>query len=77
MPIPTMREASSISSLRVSIVGCGFAGLACAIESRLKGHSVLLLEKKESLDAFGEWQSTLSQALAFILSIELGDVSYK
>ncbi|KAA1475574.1 monooxygenase [Dentipellis sp. KUC8613] len=33
------------SGIRIIIVGCGFAGLACAIESVRKGHSVTILEK--------------------------------
>lgn len=33
------------SGISIIIVGCGFAGLACAIESFRKGHSVVILEK--------------------------------
>ena len=33
------------TGIKVIIVGCGFAGLACAIESRRKGHKVTLVEK--------------------------------
>ncbi|KAI0311473.1 monooxygenase [Amylostereum chailletii] len=33
------------SGISIVIVGLGFAGLACAIESVLKGHSVIVLEK--------------------------------
>ena len=35
------KESSGI----IVIVGCGFAGLACAIGSLRKGHSVVILEK--------------------------------
>ena len=35
------------SGISIVIVGCGFAGLACAIESVRKGHSVIVLEKYE------------------------------
>ncbi|ETW79363.1 hypothetical protein HETIRDRAFT_50323 [Heterobasidion irregulare TC 32-1] len=35
------------SGISIIIVGCGFAGLACAIESVRKGHSVIVLEKYE------------------------------
>jgi 2-polyprenyl-6-methoxyphenol hydroxylase-like FAD-dependent oxidoreductase len=44
---------SDPSCIEVIIVGCGFAGLACAIESRLKGHEVTLLEKHQKLDTLG------------------------
>ncbi|KAI0312111.1 monooxygenase [Amylostereum chailletii] len=33
------------SGISIIIVGLGFAGLACAIESVIKGHSVIVLEK--------------------------------
>ena len=42
------------SQIEVIIVGCGFAGLACAIESRRKGHKVILLEKHSSVERLGE-----------------------
>lgn len=61
MVVPvSVRASSSPSDIRVIVVGCGFAGLACAIESRLKGHSVLILEKKTSLETLGEWHESYS-----------------
>ena len=43
------------TSIEVIVVGCGFAGLACAIESRRKGYKVVLLEKHLVLDILGEF----------------------
>ncbi|TFK48066.1 monooxygenase [Heliocybe sulcata] len=37
------------SGVSIIIVGAGFAGLSCAIESRRKGHSVVVLEKFKEL----------------------------
>ncbi|KAL5508397.1 hypothetical protein ACEPAH_6016 [Sanghuangporus vaninii] len=48
---PSQVEPSPIDLI---IVGCGFAGLACAIESRRKGHNVILLEKRMSVESLGE-----------------------
>ncbi|TFY75352.1 hypothetical protein EWM64_g8660 [Hericium alpestre] len=42
------------SGIRIIIVGCGFAGLACAIESVRKGHSVTLLEKYDHIRTLGD-----------------------
>ncbi|KAI0046171.1 monooxygenase [Auriscalpium vulgare] len=38
------------SGISIIVVGCGFAGLACAIESVRKGHSVVILEKQEKVE---------------------------
>ncbi|KAH3023555.1 hypothetical protein KXV73_000464, partial [Aspergillus fumigatus] len=40
--LPTPRAPTGIS---VIVVGLGFGGLTAAIESHLRGHSVILLEK--------------------------------
>ncbi|KAI0028905.1 monooxygenase [Vararia minispora EC-137] len=37
------------SGIHVLVVGCGFAGLACAIESVRKGHTVTVLEKDDPI----------------------------
>lgn len=42
------------SGIHVIIVGAGFAGLACAIECRRKGHTVIVLEKFKELKILGE-----------------------
>ena len=42
------------TGIKVIIVGAGFAGLACAIECKRKGHEVLLLEKFRELKILGE-----------------------
>jgi len=42
------------SGIRVLIVGCGFGGLACAIESARKGHMVTILEKDDPVRTEGE-----------------------
>lgn len=53
---PLGRVASPGSTgIRVIIVGCGFAGLSCAIECKRKGHDVLLLEKFDELKPLGEF----------------------
>jgi len=41
------------SGIKMIIVGCGFAGLACAIESVRKGHSVVILEKYKEVKMLG------------------------
>ena len=41
------------SGIRIIIVGAGFAGLACAIECKRKGHEVLILEKFAELKILG------------------------
>ncbi|VDC02943.1 unnamed protein product [Peniophora sp. CBMAI 1063] len=46
-------EAGS-SGIDVIIVGCGFAGITCAIESVRKGHSVTVLEKYDELRMIGD-----------------------
>lgn len=43
------------SGIKVIIVGAGFAGLACAIECKRKGHRVLVLEKFSELKILGEF----------------------
>lgn len=45
---------SNSSGIRIIIVGAGFAGLACAIECRRKGHEVVVLEKFKELKVLGE-----------------------
>ncbi|KAH8119508.1 monooxygenase [Phellopilus nigrolimitatus] len=42
------------TGIKVVIVGAGFAGLACAIECKRKGHEVLLLEKFKELKIIGD-----------------------
>ncbi|EPQ61262.1 FAD/NAD P-binding domain-containing protein [Gloeophyllum trabeum ATCC 11539] len=42
------------SGVSILIVGAGFAGLSCAIESKRKGHKVLVLEKFEELKVLGD-----------------------
>ena len=51
--ITTLSNISECPEIEVIIVGCGFAGLACAIESRRKGHRVILLERRLSLESLG------------------------
>lgn len=43
------------SSIKIIVVGAGFAGLACAIECRRKGHSVIVLEKFKELKILGAY----------------------
>jgi len=40
--------------VKLIIVGAGFAGLACAIESKLRGHDVILLEKFPEMKILGD-----------------------
>lgn len=51
----TLRPHSS--GVSIIIVGCGFAGLACAIESVRKGHKVIVLEKYKELKMLGDVSS--------------------
>ena len=45
---------SDSSGIKGIVVGAGFAGLACAIECKRKGHHVLVLEKFSELKILGE-----------------------
>ncbi|KZP01355.1 monooxygenase [Calocera viscosa TUFC12733] len=45
---------ASEEQVQIIIVGAGFAGLACAIESKLKGHHVIVLEKFPELKVLGD-----------------------
>jgi len=47
-------DPPSSTRIKVVIVGSGFAGLACAIECKRKGHDVLVLEKFPELRVLGE-----------------------
>ncbi|EPQ61259.1 FAD/NAD P-binding domain-containing protein [Gloeophyllum trabeum ATCC 11539] len=42
------------TGIKIIVVGAGFAGLACAIESKRKGHEVVILEKFKELKALGD-----------------------
>ena len=42
-------------AVNIIIVGAGFAGLACAIESKRKGHNVTLLEKFPQIKNLGRF----------------------
>ncbi|BGP41482.1 hypothetical protein JCM10450v2_005530 [Rhodotorula kratochvilovae] len=42
------------SGIKVIIVGAGIGGLACAIESRLEGHEVLILEQTKEFRPLGD-----------------------
>ncbi|EIW78875.1 FAD/NAD(P)-binding domain-containing protein [Coniophora puteana RWD-64-598 SS2] len=44
----------SSSGVEVIIVGCGFGGLACAIECRRKGHHVIVLERMPTFRVLGD-----------------------
>ena len=54
MPSVSSQSQTDLSLIDLIIVGCGFAGLACAVESRRKGHNVILLEKRTSVETLGE-----------------------
>lgn len=41
------------TGIKVIIVGAGFAGLACAIECKRKGHEPVVLEKFSELKPLG------------------------
>lgn len=58
-PDPTLTDdprplPGSPSGISVIIVGAGIGGLACAIESRLQGHSVLIFEQASEFKPFGD-----------------------
>ena len=42
------------TNIKIIIVGAGFAGLACGIECKRKGHDVVILEKFSELKTLGE-----------------------
>ncbi|KAI1809014.1 putative monooxygenase [Poronia punctata] len=56
----TATGTSPGNSVRVLVVGAGFAGLAAAIECRRKGHDVILLEKLAELKPLGDIISFMS-----------------
>ncbi|THH07687.1 hypothetical protein EW145_g3206 [Phellinidium pouzarii] len=53
MPSVLRSSGTGSSEIEIIVVGCGFAGLACAIESKRKGHKVIVLEKRPSLESLG------------------------
>ena len=54
MPSVSYNHVDRSSDMEVLIVGCGFAGLACAIECVRKGLKVVVLEKHTPADILGE-----------------------
>lgn len=50
---PRLRPETT--GIKVLIVGCGFAGLACAIECARKGHNAVILEKLMELRSLGSF----------------------
>ncbi|KAH7908345.1 monooxygenase [Hygrophoropsis aurantiaca] len=51
-----------MEAIEVIVVGAGYAGLACAIECKRKGHRVLILEKVTQLKVMGDIISLGSNA---------------
>jgi hypothetical protein len=51
----------SSTGIKVIVVGSGFAGLACAIECKRKGHNVLVLEKFSELKVLGELDHSIPE----------------
>lgn len=54
------------TGIKVIVVGSGFAGLACAIESQRKGHKVILVEKSREFAIPGT-----QPILVFFLSLTI------
>jgi monoamine oxidase len=67
-------NGSSQTGIKIIIVGAGFAGLSCAIESRRKGHEVILLERFKELKVLGKFLVSSSDATLLRLR-PTGDVS--
>ncbi|KAI0060258.1 monooxygenase [Artomyces pyxidatus] len=57
----------SSSGINIIVVGCGFAGLACAIESTRKGHSVIILEKHKRVEPIGDVR--ISMVVTFNINV--------
>jgi FAD binding domain len=55
----------SSTGIKVIVIGSGFAGLACAIECKRKGHDVLVLEKFSELKVLGELDHFDSRIIAY------------
>lgn len=45
------------SGITVLVVGCGFGGIATAIECHRKGHKVVVFEKNAEIGGLGEFPS--------------------
>lgn len=76
-PVNTMSNTANGSSqtgIKIIIVGAGFGGLACAIESKRKGHEVILLERFKELKVLGKFLVSSSDAASLRLR-PTGDVS--
>lgn len=41
------------SGIRVIVVGCGYGGIAAAIECHRKGHEVIVFEKNQEVGGLG------------------------
>lgn len=54
MPSPSPINEPGFVPIEIVIVGCGFAGLACAIEAKRKGHKVTVFDKRQSTSALGK-----------------------
>lgn len=55
--------APESSGITVLIVGCGFGGIAAAIECYRKGHKVVVFEKNSEIGGLGEmplWNAGVS-----------------
>jgi 2-polyprenyl-6-methoxyphenol hydroxylase-like FAD-dependent oxidoreductase len=42
------------TNIKVVVVGAGFGGLATAVESKLKGHDVVVIEKTPKWEQLGD-----------------------
>jgi 2-polyprenyl-6-methoxyphenol hydroxylase-like FAD-dependent oxidoreductase len=42
------------TNIKVVVVGAGFGGLAAAVESKLKGHDVVVIEKTPKWEQLGD-----------------------
>jgi monoamine oxidase len=51
---PDGTAAPGSSGVSVLIVGCGFGGIAAAIECHRKGHRVVVFEKNSEIGGLGE-----------------------
>lgn len=61
-PIDPIPFADKAIKLDIVVVGHGIAGLVFAIDAKLRGHQVQILEKRPGLDDFGELTRQLSPA---------------
>src|ERR1041385_451715 len=63
------------SGIRVIIIGCGYGGIAAAIECHRKGHKVIVFEKNAEIGGLGTPATQLSHCHGWVSDLLMGDIT--